>query len=59
MSILWVFETNVFVVQKGLFAILNLKNRFSVFLFTLYDMGIQGLTRGYKGLQGVTRGYNG
>ena len=32
---------------------------FSRFLFTIYDMGIQGLTRGYKGLQGVTRGYKG
>ena len=24
-----------------------------------YDMGIQGVTRGYRGLQGVTRGYKG
>ena len=32
---------------------------FSRFLFTIYDMGIQGVTRGYKGLQGVTRGYKG
>ena len=41
----------------------------SRFIFTIYDMGIpevtrgyrglQGLTRGYKGLQGVTRGYKG
>ena len=23
----------------------------------IYDVGIQGLTRGYRGLQGVTRGY--
>ena len=30
---------------------------FSRFIFTIYDMGIQGVTRGYKGLQGVTRGY--
>ena len=29
------------------------------FIFTIYDMGIQGLTRGYKGLQGVTRGDRG
>ena len=29
------------------------------FLFTIYDMGIQGVTRGYRGLQGVTRGYEG
>ena len=32
---------------------------FSPFIFAIYDMGIQGLTRGfggYKGLQGVTGG---
>ena len=27
------------------------------FIFTVYDMGIQGVTSGYRGLQGVTRGY--
>ena len=35
---------------------------FSGFIFTIYDMGIKGVTRGYKGLQGfteVTRGYKG
>ena len=32
---------------------------FSRFIFTIYDMGIQGVTRGYKGLHGVTRGYKG
>ena len=42
---------------------------FSRFIFTIYDMGIHGVTRGdtglqevtvgYKGLQGVTRGYKG
>ena len=30
---------------------------FSRFIFTIYDMGIQGVTRGYRGLKGVTRGY--
>ena len=29
------------------------------FIFTIYGMGIQGVTRDYKGLQGVTRGYKG
>ena len=29
------------------------------FIFTIYDMGIQGVTRGYRGLQGVTRGDGG
>ena len=31
----------------------------SRFIFTIYHMGIQGITGGYKGLQGVTRGYKG
>ena len=29
------------------------------FIFTMYHMGIQGVTRGYRGLQGVTRGDRG
>ena len=32
---------------------------FSRSIFTIYDMGIQGVTRGYRGLQGVTEGYKG
>ena len=32
---------------------------FSRFIFTIYDMGIQGVTRGSRGLQGVSRGYRG
>ena len=66
MLILWVFETDVFDVQKGLFGILNVENRF----FTIYfrDLqhgntgsykGLLGVTRGYKRLQGVTGGYKG
>ena len=35
------------------------KTVFSRFIFTIYDMGIQGVTRGCRGLQGVTEGYNG
>ena len=35
------------------------KNVFSRFTFTIYDIGIPQLTRGYRGLQGVTRGYKG
>ena len=30
---------------------------FSRFIFSIYYMGIQGVTRGYIGLQRVTRGY--
>ena len=33
------------------------KIAFSQFIFTIYDMGIQGVTGGYRALQGVTRGY--
>ena len=32
---------------------------FSRSIFTIYDMGIQRVTGGYKGLHGVTRGYKG
>ena len=32
---------------------------FSRFIFTIYDMGIQDVKRGYRGLQGDTRGYKG
>ena len=32
---------------------------FSQFIFTIYHMRIQGVTRGYRGLQGVTMGYRG
>ena len=32
---------------------------FSRFIFTIYDMGIQEVTRGYRGLHGVTSGYRG
>ena len=32
---------------------------FSPFIFTIYDMGIQGVTRGSRWLQGVTRGDRG
>ena len=30
---------------------------FSRFILAIYDMGIQGVTRGFKGLQVVTRDY--
>ena len=32
---------------------------FSRFIFTIYEMGIQGVTRGCRELQGVTGGYKG
>ena len=60
MPILWVFETDVFVVEKGLFPIKKTsKIVLSRFIFTIYDIGIQGVTRGYRGLEGVTGSYKG
>ena len=32
---------------------------FSRFIFTIYDMGMEGLRSGYRGLKGVTRGNKG
>ena len=32
---------------------------FPRFIFTIYDKGIHGVTRGYRRLQGVTKGYKG
>ena len=35
---------------------------FSAFIVAIYDMGTQGVSKGYKGykgLQGVTKGYRG
>ena len=52
MLILWVFETDVFVVQKSLFPIQNVENHFFTIYF--YDLW-HGNTGGYKGLHGVTR----
>ena len=54
MPILWVFDTDVFVVQNGLFVIKNVENR----LLTIYFRDLwHGNTRGYKRLLGVRRGY--
>ena len=35
------------------------KTVFSRSIFTIYDMGVHGVTRGYTGLQGVTGAYKG
>ena len=55
--------------RKACFLYKTSKIVFSSFLFAIYDMGIKGvtggykvlqrITGGYKGLQGVTRGYMG
>ena len=63
MPILWVSETDVFIVQTGLFAIQNVENRFSTIYFhdllhgnTVGYSGLPRVTGCYKGLQGVKRG---
>ena len=59
MPILWVFETDVFLFRKACLLYKTSKMVFSRSIFTIYDMGMQLVTRGYRGLQGVTRGYKG
>ena len=58
-----------FMLKKASFLYKTSKIVFSPFIVDIYDMGIQGVTRGsyglqevtggYKGLQGVTEGYKG
>ena len=45
--------------RKGCLLYKTSKTVFSRFIFTMYDMGIKEITRGYRVLQGVTRGYKG
>ena len=59
MLILWVYETDVFLFRKAFLLYKTWKMVFSRSIFTIYDMGIEGVRRGYRGLQGVTRGYRG
>ena len=62
MPILWVFESDVFVFRKACLVSKTWKIVFPRFIVTMYDMGIEWVTTGYKGLQGVTevtRGYKG
>ena len=48
-----------FLLRKAFFLYKTSKIVFLRFIFTIYDMGIQGDTRGYRGLQGVTGSYRG
>ena len=59
MQILWDFETDIFLFRKACLLYKTSKIVFSRFTFTIYDMGIQGVTRDYRGLQRVTKGYSG
>ena len=45
--------------RKACLLYITSKIGFSQFIFTIYNMAIQGVTRGYRGLQEVTRGDNG
>ena len=45
--------------RKGCLLYKTSKIVFSRFIFTIYDMGIEGVTRGYKGLQEVYKGLQG
>ena len=56
---LWVFETAFFLFRKAFLLYKTSKIVFSRSVFTIYDMGLHGVTRGYRELQGVTKGYNG
>ena len=59
MPILWVLKPMFLLFRKACLLYKTSKIVFSRFIFTIYDMGIQGVTMGYRGLQGVTRGYRG
>ena len=56
MQILWVFETDVFIVQKGSFSNKNAENRF--FTISLQEL-LHGDTGGYKRWKGGTGGNKG
>ena len=49
----------MFLLRKACLLYKTSKIVFSRSIFTIYDIGIDWLTRGYRGLQGVTRGYKG
>ena len=59
MSFFLVFKTDVFVFRKTCLLHKTSKIVLSLFIFTIYDTGIQGVTRGCRGLQGVTEAYKG
>ena len=53
------FKPIFFLSRKACLLYKTSKIVFSRSIFTIYDMRIHGVTRGYSGLQGVTRGYKG
>ena len=62
MPILWFLKPTFSLFKNFCLLYKTSKIVFSRFIFTIYDMGIQGLqgvTGGYRGLQEVTGGYKG
>ena len=59
MPILGVLKAIFLLLRKACLLYKTSKIAFSRLIFTMYDMGIEGVTRGYRGLHGVTRGYKG
>ena len=59
MPILGVFKAMFSLSRKACLLYKRSKMVFLRFIFAIYYMGMQGVTRGYIGLQGVTRGYKG
>ena len=59
MPIVWVLYPILSLFRKACFLYKTAKIVLSRSIFTIYDIGIQGVTRGYRGLQGVTGGYKG
>ena len=59
MSILGFLKSMFSLSRKACLLYKRSKIVFSRFIFTIYYMGIQGVTGGYMKLQGVTRGYQG
>ena len=59
MPILWVLKPMFLLFRKACLLYKTSKIVFSRFIFTIYDMAIEGVTMGYTGLQGVTRSYRG
>ena len=59
MAILGFLKPMFSLCRKACFLYKRSKIGFSLFIFTIYYMGIEGVRRGYMGLHRVTRGYRG
>ena len=59
MPIFWVLKPIFLLFKKACFLYKTSKIVRSRFILTIYDMGIEGVTKGYRRLQGVTGAYKG